>query len=263
MPLRIRGGSGLGDSIYLRPIVEYLAVSNPITVLSFFPDVFLGCKNVSVEPFQKSNVDVIAHYSTRRHIQTSTQYNDMVVTARIKEPVPLRFEWQIQNLELVRTLIDTAKGRPIILVHGGRAPFGRADGYGMEVMPWRCGFLPILETLSDCFLVRIGKGEQYPLKVDMDLQDLTTVTDLLDLGYICDGVVTQCGYPVPLAECFDKPLLAVWSARGLTSPKELIRTITPQKILSKSTSKYVLDDWPTEKIRVTARRTFPQMEAAA
>lgn len=259
MPLRIRGGSGLGDSIYLRPIVEHLAQTKDVIALSHFPEVFIG-SGVQVEPFQKSQVDVLAHYSSRRDVQSSTQYNDMLVTARLKD-VPLHFDWKIQSLSLVRDVIDAANGRPIILVHGGRAPFGRSDGYGTEVMPQRRGFVHVLEALDDCYLVRIGKGAQYPLKVHLDLQDLTTVSDVLDLGYICDGIVTQCGYPVPMAECFDKPLLAVWSARGLASQNQIIRTITPRKILSKPSSVYVMDDWPAEQLRDRARM-FSVLEAA-
>ena len=253
MSVRVRGGSGLGDSVYLRPVVDYLiGAGEKVTVLSFFPDVFIGA-GCEVEPFNKSRIDVLAHYSLDRQNQNSTQWQDVLRCAKLPADVPLRFTWNIRNRKLVDGIKGAAAGRKIIMVHGGRAPFGRTDGVGMEILPERAAFETVLGELRDCFTVRVGLGNQlYPLPADLDLSDRTTVSDLCDLFTACDGVVTQCGWPIPLAECFDKPVLAVWSARGLVSVQPIIASITPAKILCKPTSSYAMDDWSQQRIKDTS-----------
>jgi hypothetical protein len=57
---------------------------------------------------------------------------------------------------------------------------------------------------------------------------------------------------IPLAEAFDKPLLVVWASAGLTSGTDFIRLCTPEKILSKASSRWVMDDWPEEQMTEAA-----------
>lgn len=251
---RLRGGSGLGDSVYLRPIVDHLiAQGERIAVMSFYPDVFIG-SGATVLPFGKERIDVLAHYAGGRMDQASTQYADMLRSARLPIDLPLRFKWTVRNQGLIADLLREAAGDPIVLVHGGRAPFGRSDGYGKEMLPVREAFEAVLGVLADCFTVRIGKGEQfYSLPAELDWNNRTSVSDLLDMVSICDAVVTQCGFPVPMAECFDKPLLGIWSTRGLASPDAIIASITPAKILSKPSSCFVRDDWGAQRIQAGTR----------
>ena len=256
---RIRGGSGLGDSVYLRPVVDYfIRAGEPATVMSNFPDVFIG-SGAKVEQFNRININVLAHYSLDRQNQNSTQFADMLRCAKLPPDVPLRFEWSVRNKALVDGVRAAAAGRPVIIVHGGRTPFGRTDGLGAEILPERAAFDVAVRALRECFTVRVGKGPSlYDIPARSDLTDRTSVSDLLDLIMNCDGVVTQCGYPVPMAECLGKPLLAVWSARGLQSPNPTIASITPAKILSAKTSRFVMDDWPEEQIVDVARSAILQ-----
>lgn len=264
--IRIRGGSGLGDSIYLRPIAEYLlARGNNVTALTKFPEVFIG-SGVNVDSFNKSSANLIAHYVTHRQRQTTTQYQDMLDAAGIAAKVPLRFAWNVRNAKLVAGLRKEARGRRLVLVHGGRAPFGRTDGFGMRLMPQQSGFEMVLAALGDCFTVRVGNApHEYALPVSRDLNGETTVSDVLDLGVSCDGVVGQCSFAIPLAEVFVKPFLGVWSARGLRGDylTDVVRTMTPQKMLTRPTSRYVVDDWPADQVRDVARQMFEPQELAA
>lgn len=245
---RIRGGSGLGDSIYLRPLVEQLiAEGERVTVCSDYPDVFIGT-GATVEPFGRHNIQVLAHYSAFKSDPDTNQWQDICRSARMT--AELRSVWTVRNTALVEKLRTRAFGRKIILVHGGRAPMGRTDGFGAELLPEAGAFTAALEALQDCLLVRIGKGaELYPLPTEINLNGSTSVSDLLDVGSICAGVVAQCSFAVPLAEVFDKPLLAIWAARGLTAREAYVRQIAPKKILSKPTSHFVVDDWPLEQIQ--------------
>jgi len=238
---RIRGGSGIGDSIYLRPIVEHFVKQDGgAIVCSSYPDVFIG-SGAEVVPFARNNIDVLGHYAARRHFNNTNQYEDVCGSAGVNPE--LKFDWTVQNSELVQKIKAMADGKPIVLVHGGRVPMGRTDGVGSELLPDGKAFAAALAALKDCFLVRIGKGEQlYPLTVDCDLNDQTSVSDLLDLAYECDGIIAQCSFAIPLAEVFNKLLLVVWASRGLDSRIDFVRQTTPKKILSKATSHYVVDD---------------------
>lgn len=242
----MRGGYGLGDAIYQRPIAEYLvSQGKEITVCTAYPEVFEGA-GVSTAPFSRERINVLAHYSMRRALKT-TQFQDMCDSAKVPR-IELRFEWKVKNGHLLHEVIAKAQGRKVVLVHGGREPFGRKDGLGLELIPRREAFSEALKGFSDCFRVRIGNAAQYELDVDLDLQGKTSVSDLIDLGKVCDAVVGQVSFVAPLSEVFDKPFLAVWAEKGLRSGREVIRQITPAKILSKPTSFYVLDSWTEQQI---------------
>lgn len=255
---RIRGGSGLGDAIYLRPVADhFLKAGHQVVVMSDYREVFHG-SNARVEPFTRANCNVVAHYTTRKNCPSTNQWQDIAINAGI-EGLALSFKWEVANEVLVKDLQAMAAGKPIVMVNGGRHPMGRADGYARELLPERRAFDAVLAGLEGCFTVEVGKGnELYPLVADCDLSDRTSVSDLLDIASIASGLVGQCSFMIPLAEAFDKPLLVVWAHQGLTSGTEFIRQCTPQKILSKPTSHFVMDDWTDEQIKeaVGAFRQF-------
>ena len=250
---RIRGGSGLGDSVYLRPIVDHFVRTDEVVqVCSDYPDIFIG-SGADVQPFGRNNINVLGHYVAGKSNPNTNQWQDVCNAAHVGA-LELKFEWQVINWSLVDDLRTQAGGRSIVLIHGGRAPMGRTDGFGAELLPDCRAFNAALFALKECLTVQVGKADQiYRLKADVDLNGATSVSDLLDIASICDGWLAQCSFAVPLAECFDKPLLAVWASRGLAPGRHAyIQQITPQKVLSKPTSHFVVDDWPTHKIREAA-----------
>lgn len=251
---RLRGGRGLGDGLYQRPIVEHLiGRGDALTVLTDYPDIFAGTGAATL-PFSKDRVDVLAHYSARKGRVGTTQWQDVCDTAQVGR-LPFQTQWTVRNRSLVDGLRKFADGKPLILVHGGRVPMGRTDGFGKELLPNADAFDAVLEALRDCFLVQIGQADQiYSLAVDISLNGGTTVADLMDLGSACDGAIGQCSWIVPLAEIFDKPLLAVWAACGMSpGVHPYVQQITPRKILCKPTSRHVVDDWPASRIGEEAR----------
>lgn len=249
----LRGPSGLGDSVYLRPIVEHLVRrGEKLRVLSDYPDVFRGV-DAEVTPFLRlQKPDVMAHYVGGKSSTTTTQFEDMCISAKIVEKIPFRFDWSVSNAALIDLIADFAAGRKVVVVHGGRTPMGRKDGFGAELLPQKPAFDAVLAALEGCFTVRVGGDTKYPLKVDLDLQGKTTVRDLLDIFKACDAAVVQCSFAVPMAEAFGKPLLAVWAAAGLKAKHSYVKAITPKKIFQNASSRHVFDDWPAEKIRESA-----------
>lgn len=247
--LRIRGNSGIGDAIYTRAVVEhFIRKGERVTVCSNHPDVFLGL-DCTVEPFRRDKVDKAAVYTTRKKFTDTNQWQDVCITAGVPRETPLTITWARRNHALVDNLRRRAEGRALVLVHGGRTPMGRKDGFGKELLPKQCAFEAVLGCVRDCFIVRVGHGPEYPLPVNADLNGQTSVADLLDLGQACDAVVGQCSLAIPLAEGFDKPAMFVWAAAGLKAAHAYIRQITPEKILSKTSSAFVMDNWTNEQIR--------------
>lgn len=252
---RVRGGSGLGDAIYLRPIVEHLqskSKGTPVTVCCEYPEVFRGIE-CNVDSFRRNNVNVVAHYTMGKKNTNTNQWQDVCALAGVGN-VALRTEWRVVNKALVDRVKNEASGRPVVLVHGGRVPMARRDGFGRELLPRKEAFDAVVDSLAGCFTVQIGQAAQiYPIKTDISLNGSTSVSDLLDLAHECDGAVGQCSFIIPLCEIFDKPLLCVWSHEGIVKGRhEYIRQITPKKVLSKPTSQAVIDSLPIEKIKESA-----------
>lgn len=247
---RIRGGSGLGDAIYLRPFVEhFLKMGEQIEVCTAYGDVFAGLGGVTVSPHRRDNIDVVCHYVSGKSRPDTNQWQDICAMAGLT--VPLSFRWTVRNQVLVKDLELMAAGRPIVMVHGGRAPMGRTDGFGSELLPKRAAFDAVMDVLIDCFTVEVGKDrELYPLRAAVDLHGRTSVSDLMDIASVSAGIVGQCGWVIPMAEAMDKPLMAVWSAHGMEHTRHpYIRSITPGKVLSKPTSLHVVDDWNSDRIK--------------
>lgn len=252
----IRCASGLGDSVYLRAIADHLAAAGEeITALSNYPEIFAGspCR---VEPFRRERVDIVAHYVMGKANPGTTQWDDVRIAAGVRDPIPLAFDWRIQNGELVDGVRERADGLPVVLVQGGRTPMARTDGFGKELLPDRQAFEAAIDAIRGrCYLVAVGKAEPvYRVLVDEDLTGQTSVADLLDLFKACNAAVSQVGYAVPMAEVFDIPLLVVWADSGLKSREPYVARITPSKIFSKPTSAFVVDDWEPARIAEHAHR---------
>lgn len=258
--MRIRGGSGLGDAIYVRPFVEHFcSLGKLVTVCSDYQDVFYGT-GARTEPFSRLKIDLCAHYTTGKANPHTNQWQDVCAMARksvhfsSKADLPLSIKWKVKNGALISRLREAAGDKPLVLVHGGRTPMGRTDGFGMELLPKKEAMRAAVAALDDCYTVRIGKGhELYSVATSADLRGQTSVSDLLDLGASCDSIVAQCSYAVPLAEVFDKPLVAVWAAAGFKAPHAYIRQIRPEKVLSKPSSAFVMDSWTEEQIKDEVR----------
>lgn len=249
----VRGGRGLGDALYVRPVTDYLLRTRMrVKVLTDYPDVYRGSR-VIIAPFQRVRVDVCAHYVGGKGRAGTTQWEDVCSAAGVPL-LPLAFPWTVRNPAMVAGLRAQAGGRPLVLVHGGRAPMGRTDGFGMELMPVKSAFDAVLDELRSCLLVQVGKAnELYRLDCEVNLNGSTSVSDVLDLGVSCDAVVAQCSFAVPLAEVFGKPLLAVWGSAHERSRELFVRQTTPYKVLSASDDRFVWDDSHPDDIRRTTR----------
>lgn len=244
--LSIRGGSGLGDAIYLQSIARALIEQgHHVEACTDWPDVFapLG-DDVTVSPFRRDRIDRLAHYSMRRGKEGTDQFADGCIQAGLAGPVEFRLGWNVKDDSWRERL--RAAGKPAVLVQMPRPPFGRSDSFGMEFLPdFRTVQRAIDLLRGKAFLVQVGQGETlYPLDgIDLDLSNATSVCDLLDIATIADGFLGYCSFIVPLAEAQRKPALLIWSRKGMKSPHDVVRRMTPQKVLHrKDSSRFVFDD---------------------
>jgi hypothetical protein len=244
LPLEIRGGSGLGDSIYVQSVAMHMVNKGAkVTVRSNYADLFRHTR-VNVVPFHRVGKCVIAHYASRKPEKT-TQFEDVCINAGIREPVEMRLDWKAQS-----NLLDGFE-RPIVAVLLPRLPMDRTDGYGKELMP-RWEVLQKLIDLTDYTTVQIGRGEPvYRYSgIDLDLSNKTSISQLLDVSSQVDGFVGTCSFMIPLAESLNKPFFALWSAKGLRSENDYVRTITPEKIIHrKDLGFYAIDEAPEQNIQ--------------
>jgi hypothetical protein len=236
----IRSGRGIGDNIYLQSIVRHLTNGGErLEVCTDWPDLFrpLGDK-VKISPHRRSSIDIVAHYTERKTTPGTDQFQDCCLSAGISGRIDLRLDWSPGGA-VIRT------NRPIILVQMPREPFGRSDGYGLELLPDYRRVQEIIDLIrGKVTIVLVGKGTPlFELQgIDADLTNKTTIPTLLDLASQAVGFVGFCSFFVPLAEALSKPALFVWSRRGLMSREPYLRSITPKKIFHRASSKAINDD---------------------
>jgi hypothetical protein len=249
----IRSGRGLGDSLYLQGVVRYYVEKGykGLEVCSDYPDVFRPLDGrVNVVPFRRRMVDRIAHYTNRKGLPNTHQFQDCCLSAGIQEHVPFVLDWDIMNVDLVERV--KYFGQRIALVQLPRYPMARADAYGIELLPDCKTIQRAVDRLRklDYCVIQIGQGN--PLfqfkNISLDLANKTTVSDVIDLAWSSDMILGYCSFAAPLAECLNKPALFVWSTAGLVSQDDFIRLITPKKILGSKRSRTVLDTCSDEEM---------------
>jgi hypothetical protein len=227
----------------MQSVVRHLLdCGQELQVCTDYPEVFLPVKDrVSFDAFSRHNIDILAHYTTRKKDQTTTQWEDVCSTAKIPV-VDLRLDWTVQNVRLTETIDRT---RPLFAVLIPRAPMGRKDGFGKELLPKGDVIQKLINGLNT---VQVGSGKPlYDLSVTVDMTNKTSITDMIDIVSVCDGVIGYPSFMIPLAESLNKPGLFVWAREGLNAKGWFVRAITPDKLLHKP-NHFIVDDWSQHSI---------------
>lgn len=263
--IRIRGGRGLGDSLYVQSIARHLIEKgNTVEACSDYPDVFraLGGKCI-VSPFRRDRIDRLAHYSARRQRTESDQFQDCCIQAALPTSIELRLDWQ----KACQLLDIGVHDRPVVVVQLPRSPMDRHDGYGDELLP-DCRIIQrIINRIgSRAFFVQVGKGaSRFRFTgIDRDLANQTSVAGLIDIVHASDGCLGHCSFLIPLAESLGKPSLLIWSRRGLRSRNQIIRQLTPKKVIHKpDLLRHVIDDCSEQELNRAADAFLEQIGSAA
>lgn len=251
---RIRSGRGIGDNLYLQSIARHLVkAKHKLQVCTDYPELFPLA--VTFAPWTRAGIDITCHYTYNIKNQSTNQFQDCCKLAGVSG-VELKLDWQQKNTALLDSIKSKANGRPILFVNGARAPFNRTDNYGVELMPDGGVYESVIARLKKRFFsIYCGKvARVHNVHVDLDLHGTTSVTDLVDIASISSAFFGQCSFVIPLAESFDRPMLALWSARGLASHDQHIRSLTPAKVFCKPTSTHIVDNWDHERINAVINK---------
>ena len=233
--ISIRGGAGLGDSIYLCAIAAHLVrEGHKVEACSNWLEVFKHTA-VEVSPFRRERINRLAHYSARKGRVGSTQFQDCCASALVKD-VALTLPWVAAPVTIPR---------PYVCVQLPRSPMGRRDGFGKELLPDCRKIQQAIDMLRGrATVVQIGAGQ--PLfkftGIDIDLANKTSVAGMIDVASQAEAFIGYPSFIVPLAEALDKRALLVWSRKGLASGTLYVRQITPQKVIHKASSRWVIDN---------------------
>ncbi len=252
---------GLGDALYVQSVARHIILTRGerLKVCTAWPEVFKTLGDaVQIAPFTRQGISYLAHYSARKGLADTDQFEDCCRAAGIQEPVDFRLDWKLEDEALAARVREA--GKPVVLVQLPRSPMGRTDGFGADLLP-KCEriqqAIDLIEDKATKVLIGSGKPLYRLTGIDIDLTNQTTVSQILDLGSIAHGMLGYVSFFVPLAESFSKPGLFVWSRRGLKCGTEYVRRITPQKVLHRATSRAVVDDCTDEEM-ADAVRVFLQ-----
>jgi hypothetical protein len=234
----VRGGMGIGDALYVQSIARHWTeTGQKVQVCSAWDEIFSQIP-VKVTPFTRLGVDRVAHYTMRKAIGGTSQFRDCCISAGIKEGIDLRLDWKRTSEP------EIPKGKPVVVVALPRSPMGRTDGFGAEVLP-DCRVIQRLidELHGTATIVQVGKGE--PLfkfdRIDVDLSNRTSVSQMLDIASMADGFLGYCSFLIPLAESFNKPGIYVWSSK-IRKAQAFVRQMTPEKVLHRPNGRAIWDD---------------------
>lgn len=244
--IAIRGGSGLGDALYVQAIARHMVKQGQrveACVHAKWSPVFqpLGDK-VTVSSFRRERIDVLAHYSTRRRNRETDQFEDCCISAGVGTGVELRLDWKAAP----GPIPDLVRQRPIVVLQLPRLPMDRSDGYGDELLPAFSVLQRAIDHLKrrGALIVQVGAGGALHRfeGIDLDFANTTSVAEMIDVVSVADACLGYVSFLVPLSESLGKPALFVWSRRGLISRNEIIAWLTPKKVLHGPLARAVVDD---------------------
>lgn len=255
-----RGPAGFGDSVYdLAICVELLKQFKVISIRTRHPSLFAWMKGMETERWRKGGENLAIHYAHGRKVPGTCLWQDLLQSAQLDTKIPFEIKWKIHNQPLLDRIKKEAGDKKICIIACPYKPFDRPDNYGLDLRPDWNVFDKIVDYLKGkVFLVRIGKyvREHDTRGCHLDLVGKTSDTDLMDLGEVVDFGFSQNGFLIPLLESRNKPIFVLYSRKGLNSPDPIICNTKPEKILSKQTSGWAIDDHPMPDILSRLKETF-------
>jgi hypothetical protein len=232
----LRGSLGLGDAIYLYPVVKYyIDQGQDVTIITRYPEIYatLNCKTVRADEF------IDCSCSARTLISETNIFQDTLIMSGIKEEIPLNFDFKRKLIPEIKT------DKPICVVRLPTAPTGGEDD-AKVLIPDIAVFQNIINNFKNEFnFIGIGWQKNYFTKfynLTLDFSDIADLNYMLSILDRADIVLTQPGHCVSIAEALGKKLFVVFANAGLQSKEKRFRFTTPRKILTKKTSIWCIDN---------------------
>lgn len=231
--MKIKGCSGLGDAIYLNPVVNYFLSNsdkiNPvfknIQVVSKYPELFAGL-NCEVIP-EARDIDILCSYVPRKKIIGTNQFQDTCIQAQIPF-IDLNLYLDLEVGSHVKNMVE--KSKPYIAFVEPYKENIRSDYPLMPDVNFMNSVLKKVSLAYEQNVIKINKFYGY------------TVHEILYIIKNSEQTIGQVGYIIPASEVYDKKCLAIFSANYKKSTNDFVRTIKPKKVVCKHTTACIYDD---------------------
>lgn len=245
----LRGASGLGDAVYMYPVLKYyLEQGQCVEILTKYPEIYqpLAKMGLVITDRYAKQPDRECRYAPRYPIQTTTTYQDTLILSGIEKHVPLEIEFTCNKKFSFPTNKKVCVIRDIILPMKQR-------GDEACLIPNGIRYQAIIDAYKDkVYFVLAGNKNSFNFKltgIDLDLTDKLDIHGMLQLIEQSDICISQSCFFLPFAEALNKKNFVVFSAEGFTSPAKFYRHITPAKIINKpKIISYCIDTEPNNVI---------------
>lgn len=226
---------GIGDSVYVYPIVKHFTETKKIKVITPYPEIFHSL-GVESSTNLSEKYDLMPTYIPGRASKKS-QYEDMLDSVKLPF-IPFSYAWDIgfsehfkshYLKEIVARLSLEGKGICIIK-EPCLANMHRKSG-DTSAIPNIVEFQNWIDQNSNRFVyISVGKNETFihRLKgIDIDLNDKISIPDLITLCASSQAIATQIGHLVPIAQGLNRPL-KIFYPKKITDGR--LKNIGPHKM---------------------------------
>lgn len=224
---KVRGASGFGDAFYLKGALDVCYPKekrNEVKVLTRYPELFQGYQ--TDEYSNGVEVDRDFTYVHRKYKPNTNQFEDMLIQSGFFTEETVKGITYNLNYEYVERSIVHTKC-PVLVTIPPYPGFGNGKGYNALMTPSKAVYDVLLAEYSKEYKV-ITIDRQLPLN---------------ELFYIFESagkVFCQQGWGTALAEGLNIALDVLFCKDAISCPDRFINSITPEKILTKNSSKALL-----------------------
>lgn len=251
MTVRLRGGGGVGDSIYVYPIANYFSKKNiDVEVLTDFPMFYRNIKNCKT---RSRNIippgTVNCRYGERYPIQTTNIWEDTLITSGLQDKnIDLKI-----NYDRTKYKFDFETDKKIVLIKSPTYSMKRQKPETERIIPNPKYFQTIINEFKDqCYFIKCGLVNGYKTTLnnfDLDLSGYNDLIKILALVDISDIVLCQSSFFVSMAEGLDGKLMIGFNRQGMDTKYKFFHYITPKKVIcKKNTTNYFIDDEPLNNV---------------
>jgi len=205
---------GIGDCVYAYPIIKHYIETKDVKIITPFPELFSSLE-VETSTNMNERHDVKPCYTQSRSSRKG-QYEDMLDSVKLQF-IPFVFGWdsgfsdefRSKHLkEIVARL--SMEGKGICIVKEPCLANMHQKNGDTSVVPdiWEMQTW-IDENKKRFVYISVGKGETFIHRlqgIDMDLNDQLSISDLVTLCGMAQGIATQVGHLVPIAQGLNRPL---------------------------------------------------------
>jgi len=219
----VRTHQGLGDAVYAYPIVKYLtSLHDRVKVKTSYPIVFSSIDVETVRAEDRSKPDCFPKYTNQRGNGLG-QYETMLNSVNLTH-IPFVFDWGLgfshdfkeNHLpEFAKALSDSRK--PMCIIKEPCLAHMHKRNNDTSIVPNLAEMQIWVNMHKDIFFfVSVGNQEVFENRLvymNYDLNNKTTVQDLITLCSMAEAIATQVGHLVPIAQGLNKPLKVFWPSR--------------------------------------------------